>query len=110
MRQGVEAGRPVVTVERNLAQPVHHVLVEQILVDLNFLMMGKSKKHWFFTDPQIIRNLQTNTEFAIVDIEFGKMLKRKGHSVYVRPAIGVGTDRPTDGGIELGYKMVGFGS
>ncbi len=82
----------------------------QILVDLNFLMMGKSKKHWFFTDPQIIRNLQTNKEFAIVDIEFGKMLKRKGHSVYVRPAIGVGADRPTDGGVELGYKMVGFGS
>jgi len=83
---------------------------EQILIDLNFLMMGKSKKHWFFTDPQIIRNLETNKEFAIVDIEFGKMLKRKGHSVYVRPAIGVGADRPTDGGIELGYKMVGFGS
>ena len=83
---------------------------EQILVDLNFLMMGKSKKHWFFTDPQIIRNLQTNTEFAIIDIEFGRMLKWKGQSVYIRPAIGVGADRPVDFGVELGYKFVGFGS
>ena len=83
---------------------------QQILVDLNLFIMGKSKKHWFFTDPQIIRDTENNTEFAIIDIEFGKMLKWKGQSVYVRPAFGVGTHRPVDWGIELGYKIVGFGS
>ena len=29
-----------------------------------------------------------------------------GHSVYVRPSFGLGTDRPVDGSIEVGYKIV----
>ena len=82
----------------------------QIAVDLNFLMMGKSKKHWFFANPQIIRDTERNTESAVIDIEFGLMLKWKGQSAYIRPAFGVGGDRPTDYGLEFGYKFVGFGS
>ncbi len=81
-----------------------------LAIDLNFLMMAKSKKHWFFANPQIIRDTENNTEFAIIDIEFGRMLKWKGQSYYIRPAIGVGADRLTDYGLELGYKFVGFGS
>jgi hypothetical protein len=85
------------------------VKTEQILVDLNFLMMAKSKKHWFFTNPQIVRDIESNLEFALIDIEFGRMLKRKGQSAYVRPTFTIGHDRPTDYGIEIGYKFVGFG-
>ena len=32
----------------------------------------------------------------------------KGQSVYLCPSIGVGTDRPTEGSIEIGYKWVGW--
>ena len=32
----------------------------------------------------------------------------RGHSYYARPSIGLGTNRPTDGSIELGYKIVGW--
>jgi hypothetical protein len=31
-----------------------------------------------------------------------------GHSFYIRPSVGVGSDRPTDGSIEIGYKIVGW--
>ena len=81
-----------------------------IAIDLNLLMMGKSKKHWVYANPQILRNTETNMESAVIDIEFGRMLKWKGQSAYIRPAIGVGTDRPADFGLEFGYKFVGFGS
>ena len=87
--------------------------VDQILIDLNFLMMGTSKLFWFFTDPQIVIDNETDKEFVIFDLEFGWMMAKwfkdlKGHSVYVRPSFGVGADRPTDGSIELGYKIVGW--
>ena len=86
---------------------------EQFLIDLNFLMMGTSKMFWFFTDPQIVFDLETEEEFAIVDLEFGVMMAKwfndlKGHSAYIRPSFAVGADRPTDYSVEVGYKIVGW--
>jgi len=53
-----------------------------------------------------------DVEFAIIDLEFGWMMSKwpdlKGHSFYIRPSFGVGHDRPTDGSIEIGYKIVGW--
>jgi len=87
--------------------------IDQILIDLNFLMMGTSKKFWFFTDPQIVIDNETDKAFCICDLEFGMMMTTwyedlKGHSVYIRPSFGVGGDRPTDGSVEVGYKIVGW--
>lgn len=86
---------------------------DQIAIDLNLLIMAKNKLSWFFTNPQIIIDNETNQEFAIVDFEFGFMMakfgfKAPGHSVYIRPAVGVGADRPVDYGVELGYKIIGL--
>lgn len=86
--------------------------IDQVLIDLNYLRMAKDKQSWFFTDPQIVIDNENDTEFAIVDFEFGWMMSKwtdlKGHSFYIRPSVGVGADRPTDGSIELGYKIVGW--
>jgi hypothetical protein len=86
---------------------------DQILIDLNYLRMGLDKTSWFFTDPQIVIDNETETEFAIVDLEWGWMMAKwkpdlKGHSFYVRPSFGVGVDRPTDYSVEFGYKIVGW--
>ena len=85
---------------------------EQILIDLNFFIIAKDKQSWFFTDPQIVFDLETEEEFAIVDFEFGFMMSKwtdlQGHSIYIRPSVGVGGDRPVDGSIEIGYKIVGW--
>jgi len=87
--------------------------VEQWLVDLNYLQMADDKQSWFFTDPQIILDQEAEIEYAIVDFEWGWMMTnwnpdRKGQSFYVRPSIGVGADRPTEGSVEVGYKWVGW--
>jgi hypothetical protein len=84
---------------------------DQVLIDLNYLLMAKDKLSWFFTDPQIVIDNETDKEFAIVDLEFGAMMKKwgfelPGHSVYVRPSFGLGNDRPVDGSVEIGYKVV----
>ena len=86
---------------------------DQFLIDLNYLLMGKDKTSWFFTDPQIVIDNETNEEYAIVDLEWGWMMAKwkpelKGHSFYVRPMFAVGADRPVDYSVEIGYKIVGF--
>ncbi len=84
--------------------------IRQGLFDLNYLMMAKSKQYWFFADPQIVLDYQENEEYMIVDLEVGAMLDKylgtKGHSAYLRPSFGIGNDRPLDGSIEVGYKMI----
>ena len=86
---------------------------DQILIDLNYLQMGVDKTSWFFTNPQIVIDNETEKEFAIVDLEWGWMMAKwkpdlKGHSFYIRPSFGVGADRLTDYSVEFGYKIVGF--
>ena len=86
--------------------------VDQFLIDLNYLLMAGDKQSWFFADPQIVIDEENDTEYAIVDFEFGWMMSKwtdlKGQSIYIRPSVGVGTDRPTDGSIEVGYKIIGW--
>jgi len=86
--------------------------IDQVLIDLNYLLMAKDKLSWFFTDPQIVIDNEADKEFVILDLEFGWMMNTwtdlKGHSFYIRPSFGLGSDRPVDGSIEVGYKMVGW--
>ncbi len=83
---------------------------DQFLIDLNYLRMAKHGQSWFFTDPQIVIDNQADMEFAIVDFEFGWMMNKwwdlPGQSFYIRPSIGVGSDRPADGSVEVGYKFI----
>jgi hypothetical protein len=84
--------------------------IHQGLIDI-FLLWGSSdKQYWALVDPQIVLDYEEEKEFMLIDIEAGIMLDRyfgtKGHSAYIRPSIGIGGDRPTDGSIEAGYKII----
>lgn len=86
---------------------------DQFIIDLNFLLMAEDKQPWFFTDPQIILDQETKEQFVIIDLKFGVMLTKrfenlKGQRLYIRPSIGIGKNRPSDGSIEIGYKIVGW--
>ncbi len=80
--------------------------VHQGLIDLFLVMSSPSKQHWAIVNPQIVLDYENSAEFALIDVEMGTMIGTQGHSVYVRPSIGIGTDRPTDGSIEAGCKVV----
>ncbi len=84
--------------------------VLQGLIDIFFLKMSKDKQRWFLLDPQGVIDYENDTEFMLIDIEVGTMLDKylgtKGHSAYVRPSFGIGADRPTDGSLEFGYKVI----
>ena len=84
--------------------------IHQGLIDLFFLMQSKDKQSWALFDPQIVLDYEQDIEFMVIDVEVGTMLDKflgtKGHSAYLRPSIGIGADRPSDGSIEVGYKVL----
>jgi hypothetical protein len=86
---------------------------EQAIIDINFLLQSEDSQLWLFSEPQIVFDLENDAEFAIIDIEFGFMMTKwwpdlKGQSFYLRPMFIVGADRPSDYGIEVGYKFIGW--
>jgi hypothetical protein len=84
--------------------------VHQGLIDIFILWASGDKKYWALVDPQIVLDYEQDKEFMLIDLEGGAMLDRilgtKGHSVYLRPSIGIGENRPTDGSLEIGYKVI----
>ncbi len=77
--------------------------VHQGLIDIFLLWASSDKQYWALVDPQIVLDYEEDKEFMIIDGEVGTMLDKylgtKGHSAYLRPSIGIGGDRPTDGSI-----------
>ena len=82
--------------------------VEQIIIDINYLLQAEDGQSWLFVEPQIVFDQKTKEDFAIIDIEFGWMRRTEGQSWYLRPTFTIGSDRPTDYGIEIGYKWIGW--
>jgi hypothetical protein len=87
--------------------------VDEWVLDLNYLRMAKDKKSWFFADPKLFYDNKNDEKFSVVDLEWGWMMANwfedmAGQSFYLRPSIGLGADRPIDGAIEVGYKIVGW--
>jgi hypothetical protein len=84
--------------------------VEQFLFDVFFLKTFGNKQLWALINPQYVIDQEQDVEFGFLDVELGMMLDKylgtKGNSIYVRPSIGWGTDKVTESGFEVGYKVV----
>ena len=78
--------------------------VNQTQVDLYFVWRP-NKTNWVTIDPQIVRDWEADTEFGQLEIEFGHVMFG-GMSVYLRPGIGIGADRPLEWNLEFGLKVV----
>jgi hypothetical protein len=84
--------------------------VRQDLIGLLLLKKSKDKQRWMLIDQRFVLDYENNREFMLIDFEVGMMLDKHlgttGHSIYVRPSIGIGENRLSDGSIEAGYKIV----
>ena len=88
----------------------HKFSVYQGLIDSFILKTSADKKKWALLNPQAVIDYENNREFMLVEAEVDTMLDDilgvKGHSVYVRPSVGIGNDRSYDFSLEVGYKIV----
>ena len=76
-------------------------------IDLYFVWMLAENRNWLLLDPQIILDHENSAEFMTIDAEWGFMIVPKsGISGYVRPGVGLGSDRPFDWNLEFALKFI----
>ncbi|WP_289053954.1 hypothetical protein [Carboxylicivirga marina] len=76
-------------------------------IDLYFVWLLGKGANWLIIDPQVIVDHDTDKFPALVEVEYGYMIKAlPGASVYVRPGAGIGSDRPYDWNCEFGLKFI----
>ena len=83
--------------------------VHRSLIDLFFLkLLGSKKQQWLLLNPQGLLNYENDQYFALFEAELGTMLNQihKGHSLYIRPSVGITGGRPYDFSLEVGYKII----
>ena len=80
--------------------------VHQGVLDLFLVKTFAGAKYWGFIDPQVILDYENSTEFVLMELQAGTMLRKKGQSVYAMPSVGLGNDRPYDFSLELAWKIV----
>jgi hypothetical protein len=80
--------------------------IRQGLIDMFLVQTWKKNRYWGYVDPQIVLDYESHEEFMLLEIQGGMMLGSGGSSAYVMPSFGIGTDRPYDASLEIGYKIV----
>lgn len=67
---------------------------------------------WYTTfDPAIIRNWESGTTYGSLAVTVGRSIGTVGDGLvqaYVKPSMFVGGDRPSDWGVEVGIRAIGF--
>ena len=80
------------------------------LIDFFLVKTFAQNQYWAYIDPQIVLDYENSREFMLVELQGGMMLDRfvgsKGHSIWILPSFGVGSDRPYDFSFEVGYKYI----
>ena len=80
------------------------------VIDFFLVKTFAQNQYWAYIDPQIVLDYENSREFMLVELQGGMMLDRfvgsKGHSIWILPSFGVGSDRPYDFSFEVGYKYI----
>jgi len=86
--------------------------VNESVLDFYFVMTAEDKRSWFIADPTVVVDWENETNIpATLEVEYGRVvgsLFGGAASLYVRPGVGIGQDRPYDWNIEIGLKVIGF--
>ena len=84
--------------------------VHQGLFDFFLVKTFADNQYWAYVDPQIILDYEKSQEVMLLELQAGTMLDKligkPGHSIWIMPSFGIGTDRPYDYSLEVGYKYV----
>jgi hypothetical protein len=76
-------------------------------LDLYFVWALAGGKNWLIVDPQVIFDHENDTIPALTEVEWGFMIAPKvGASGWLRPGVGIGSDRLYDWNLEVGAKFV----
>jgi len=81
--------------------------VNRTVLDLYYVKMLAKGKNWLIINPQPVFDWENDTEWMVVDVEWGFMIaKAAGLAGSVRPGFGVGADRPFNYNLEFGVRFI----
>jgi len=81
--------------------------VRQHKIDMYFVWLLAEMKNWLIINPQMNFDTENDTQIFLVDTEFGFMIPQlPGASTYLRPGVGIGSDRPFRWSFEWGLKFI----
>ena len=81
--------------------------VNQHKIDMYFVWLLAQMRHWLIVNPQANFDVGNDRNLFLVDVEWGFMIPPlPGASVYLRPGVGIGSDRPWDATFEFGFKFI----
>lgn len=78
--------------------------VNQTLIDTYFVYKP-TRTSWIIVDPQFVLDHENEAYFNTTEVEYGRLMFA-GVSTYVRPGIGLGSDKPADWNLEFGVKII----
>lgn len=85
--------------------------VRSTTFDLYYVPKLADPKNFMTIDPAMTFDWQRDKRFPSLAVTFGRVLGRvwNGSSqLFVKPTLFVGGDRPSQWGIQVGYKVIGF--
>ena len=81
--------------------------VNRTIFDLYYVKVLAGGKNWLIINPQPILDWENETEYMVVDVEWGfTIAKSAGLAGSVRPGLGVGADRPFSYNLEFGVRFI----
>jgi hypothetical protein len=81
--------------------------VNRTILDLYYVKILSKGKNWLIINPQPIFDWENETEYMVVDVEWGFMIaKAAGIAGSVRPGFGVGDNRPFNYNLEFGVRFI----
>lgn len=95
----------------SVAGQEHRADINEGYLDLTVVMTTKDKRQWIALDPTFIWDLENEKSWTQLAVEVGHVLGPAfggSGSIYVRPGFAVGSDRPYEWNIEVGFKLIGF--
>ena len=81
---------------------------------LDFYLVKKfdRNRQWLTFDPTFLFDYESDRyESATVRVNYGRVLAKVGDGVlsgFIKPGVGIGTDRPSDWSFEIGTSLIGF--
>lgn len=91
----------------HFAGPSDRADVSRSQIDLYFVWLLGGGSNWLIVDPQVVFDHKTNRTPVLAEVEWGTMINPlPGASVYIRPGVGFGGDKPYSWNFEAGLKFV----
>lgn len=109
--QGGAIFAPAIVQSNSISGDSNRADINSTTLDFYYVPKMGNPKYFMTYDPALAFDHESDTQFGSLAITLGRSIGSAfgGNSqVFIKPTVFAGGDKPGDGGIELGYKVIGF--